>query len=219
MRVELICSDQKHPVQKYLHRLREELQRDGVECLIATRKEELAGGDMLFMVSCQEIIDGSILGQYKGCYVLHASDLPEGRGWSPHVWQIVEGRNALTVTLLEAAERVDTGGIVGKESIKLTGNELYYEIESMIYEAEVSLIRLGIDLYPDITSQPQASNHATYYRKRTPEDSRLDVHKSLADQFDLLRVANPERYPAFFEHRERRYRISLEVMEDLDEST
>jgi len=218
MRVELICSDHKHPVQKHLHHLQEELRREGIECLIVTKKEQLVGGELLFMVSCQEIINETVLGLYSGCYVLHASDLPEGRGWSPHVWQILEGRKDLTVTLLEAAEKVDTGGIVKKECIKLKGNELYNEIEDMLYEAEVRLIRLCIGLYPDIPSKPQADAHASYYRKRTPEDSRLNVHKSLAEQFDLLRIANPDRYPAFFEHLGRRYRICMEVMDDLDES-
>jgi len=153
MRVELICSDQEHPVQKYLHHLQGELKNNGIECLVVTRKELVVGGDLLFMVSCQEIINKPVLELYQGCYVLHASNLPEGRGWSPHVWQILEGRKDLTVTLLEAAEKVDTGGIVRKESIQLRGNELYDEIEDMLYKTEVSLIRLCIGLYPNITSE------------------------------------------------------------------
>jgi methionyl-tRNA formyltransferase len=49
----------------------------------------------------------------------------------------------------------------------------------------------------------------TYYRKRIPEDSRIDPCGSIAGQFDLLRVADPERYPAFFDFRGHRYEIRL----------
>jgi methionyl-tRNA formyltransferase len=51
----------------------------------------------------------------------------------------------------------------------------------------------------------------TYHRRRTPEDSRLDPHQSIASQFDLLRICDPDRYPAFFDFRGRRYRLRLEV--------
>jgi methionyl-tRNA formyltransferase len=50
---------------------------------------------------------------------------------------------------------------------------------------------------------------ATYYRKRTPADSALDPKKSLASQFESLRVADPERYPAFFDFRGHRYTINI----------
>jgi methionyl-tRNA formyltransferase len=34
----------------------------------------------------------------------------------------------------------------------------------------------------------------------------------LGEAFDLLRVADPERYPAFFEHRGRTYRIRIDPL-------
>ena len=43
--------------------------------------------------------------------VLHASDLPDGRGWSPHVWDVISGKSSLTLSLINAEDSVDTGHI------------------------------------------------------------------------------------------------------------
>jgi methionyl-tRNA formyltransferase len=36
----------------------------------------------------------------------------------------------------------------------------------------------------------------------------------LAEQFDLLRVVDSERFPAFFEYRGRRYKLKIEKDDD-----
>ena len=49
-----------------------------------------------------------------------------------------------------------------------------------------------------------------YYPKRTPQDSQIDPNKTLADQFDLIRVCDNQRFPAYFEYRGSKYKIVLE---------
>ena len=39
----------------------------------------------------------------------------------------------------------------------------------------------------------------TIYPKRTPKDSELDINKSIKEQFNLFRIVDNEKYPAFFE--------------------
>ena len=56
---------------------------------------------------------------------------------------------------------------------------------------------------------PQADIEATYYPKRTPDDSEVDPDKSLRDLFNQIRVCDPNRYPAFFELHGIRYTIEL----------
>ena len=67
----------------------------------------------------------------------------------------------------------------------------------------------AIDKFDEISPREQKNIDATYYRKRKPEDSRLDPTLPLAEQFDLLRVCDPERYPAFFEFRDCEYEIKI----------
>ena len=51
---------------------------------------------------------------------------------------------------------------------------------------------------------------ASHYPRRRPADSRLDPELSLAEQFNLLRVVDNERYPAFFQWRGRSYILNLQ---------
>jgi methionyl-tRNA formyltransferase len=64
--------------------------------------------------------------------------------------------------------------------------------------------------FEEIKPMPQAAEGATYYRKRALADSRIDPQRSIAEQFDLLRICDPERYPAFFELHGHRYRIRVD---------
>ena len=57
--------------------------------------------------------------------------------------------------------------------------------------------------------RPQVGN-PSYYRRRTPADSALDPNASLASQFDLLRVADYHRFPAYMDLRGHRYVITIE---------
>ena len=76
--------------------------------------------------------------------------------------------------------------------------------------ATFRLCRAFVEQYPQsaLCSRIQ-SGDPTYYPKRKPEDSRLDFYKPLSDQFNLLRVCDNERYPAFFEWKGSRYMIRI----------
>ena len=39
----------------------------------------------------------------------------------------------------------------------------------------------------------------SWYARRRAADSRLNIDKSVRDQFNLLRIVDNERYPAYFE--------------------
>ena len=49
----------------------------------------------------------------------------------------------------------------------------------------------------------------TYYKKRSPQDSQLDISKSIEEQFNLLRVVDNEKYPAFFVKDGVRYVVKI----------
>ena len=72
----------------------------------------------------------------------------------------------------------------------------------------------AVDNFGSVRPRLQSEEPPTYYRKRTPEDSRLDPDKSIAEQFDLLRVADEERYPAFMDYRGHRYKIVMTKVEN-----
>ena len=50
---------------------------------------------------------------------------------------------------------------------------------------------------------------STFYNKRTPKDSELDINKTIKEQFNLLRTVNNEKYPAFFEINGEKYILKI----------
>jgi len=91
----------------------------------------------------------------------------------------------------------------------LEGHELSDEINELLFKAEIELIEYAIDNYTDIKKRSQNDSQATYFKRRTPLDSRIHPEKNIASQFDLLRVVDNERYPAFFDFRGHRYYLKI----------
>ncbi len=214
MRISILCSDEWHPVYRFLLSWVEKNQATH-DIELVTGKQQLSGGDILFLVSCSEIIDKAIRSNYRTSLVVHASDLPRGRGWSPHIWQIVEGAEQITMSLLEAEDKVDSGRIWAKVPIVIPKDALWDEINTIVFEAELKLMDFAVENLSTI--QPSAQDTAvepTYYARRTPLDSRIDPSKSIAGQFDRIRVCDPGRYPAFFEFRGHKYKLTLEKIDD-----
>jgi methionyl-tRNA formyltransferase len=142
--------------------------------------------------------------------VLHASALPRGRGWSPHVWAILEGAHEIEVCLLAAEDPVDNGDVWLRQRFFLEGHELFPEINEKLFCTELSLMTQAVEQFDQIKPEAQQGDPGPLLRRRTPEDSQLDPLKTIAEQFDLLRVADPDRYPAFMDFRGKRYWIKIE---------
>lgn len=203
MKISVLCP--KHPIWS---RLLEWRNNSPHEVDLVHQKEDLTDGDILFLISCNEIIKSEYLDCFTHSLVIHASDLPNGRGWSPHIWQILKGRKEICVSLIDAREPVDSGDIWEQDILKLEGHELYDEINDLLFKIELSLMDYAVDNYKTIIPLVQRKG-GSHYSKRTPADSEIDIDKSIAEQFDLLRVSDPDRYPAFFKLHGFTYEISI----------
>ena len=49
----------------------------------------------------------------------------------------------------------------------------------------------------------------TNYRRRKPTDSKLNINKSLKEQFNLLRIVDNKKYPAYFEYKDQKYILKI----------
>jgi methionyl-tRNA formyltransferase len=216
MKISILCTDPKHPVVPRLTQWSSQTGLRGHEVALCHRRSELLPADILFLVSCAELIPGSVRSAYQAVLVLHASDLPLGRGWSPHIWSILQGVSEITVSLLEAEDPVDTGRIWFKKKFQLEGHELLEEINKKLFDMELELMSQAVDEFQTVTPQAQSEDGVSYFRRRTPDDSRIDPHRTIADQFELMRVADPARYPNFFEFRGEKYFLTIRKADHVD---
>lgn len=214
MKITILCSDPEHPVNGYLERWMSKQEKAHAVELIRSRSD-LTDGDFLFLISCSEIVRPEHRSGYRNALVLHASDLPRGRGWSPHVWEIVNGAKIITLCLLEADDPVDTGRIWFKRKILIEPTALWHDVNHSLFEAEIELMTEAVECADKI--QPQAQSEViepSYYRRRGASDSLVNPERSIADQFNLLRMCDPERYPAWFEMHGQKYKVILEKLDD-----
>ena len=101
-----------------------------------------------------------------------------------------------------------------KIHIFMSPTVLWDEINYLLFMAELDLMNYALESYGNVESQVQSAVEATYFRLRTQEDTRIDVDKIIAAQFDLISVCNPVRLPAFFEYRGQQYPFRLEKLND-----
>ena len=214
MKISFLCNDLSHPVNDYLYIwIKKNNSKHEIE--LVRQKKYLSGGDILFLISCTEIINSQDRMAYISCLVIHASDLPKGRGWSPHIWRVIEGKEELTLTLLEASNKVDSGKIWKKLNFQVPKHALWNEINAQLFEKELELIDFAISNFHSVLPKPQDPNiKPTYYTKRTPADSIIDPQKSIESQFDKIRVCDPNRFPAYIELYGERYKLILEKVND-----
>ena len=156
--------------------------------------KEVVKGDVLCLLSCEKIFKKLNYNDYN--LVVHESDLPHGKGWSPLTWQILEGKSKIPITLFEASETIDSGRIYLQDVIELNGSELLSEIKKKQGLKTIDLILKFFNSFP--MEGKKQKGKETFYKRRTQKGSELDIHKTITEQFDLLRISDNERYPAYF---------------------
>jgi methionyl-tRNA formyltransferase len=214
MRISFLCTDDQHPVNPHLRQwaIANNLSH---KIEIVRNKNLLSGGDLLFLISCSEVVNLEDRMKYSKSLVLHASDLPKGRGWSPHIWELIDGVEYITLTLLEAEDKVDSGKVWKKIKIPVAKNLLWDEINELLFNAELALVDFAIEHNGSVVPYEQInSTEATYYPQRTKLDSLIDPDQSIASQFNKIRVCDPERFPAYFNLHGKKYKLILEKIDE-----
>jgi len=170
--------------------------------------------DIVFILSYHKIIPVEQLKKNKHNIVIHASALPQGKGWAPMFWQILEGKNNIPFTMFEVSEGVDDGDIYLQQTLQLTGYELHDELREKQADFIINMCIYFIENYDNYKIPYKQVGQESYYTKRGPKDSKLNIDKSLKEQFNLLRIVSNDDYPAFFEINGHKYIIKIEKAEN-----
>jgi len=166
--------------------------------------------DVVFILSYHKIIEKKYLQKNKHNIVIHASALPQGKGWAPMFWQILEEKNSIPFSMFEVDEGVDSGAIYMQKDLLLTGYELNDELRAKQASHTIDMCLEFINNYEQYKTPQKQQGDETFCKKRTAKDSELDISKSIKEQFNLLRIVDNENYPAFFYKDNKKYILRIE---------
>lgn len=163
--------------------------------------------DYVFVLGYTKILPKIFIERNKLVIVIHESNLPKGKGFSPLQWQILQNKNIIKVNLIKLEPKVDSGDIILTGNLKLNGSELYDEIREKQSEATFQLIEKFLN--KKIIQYKKQKDKETFFRKRNADDSKLDINQSLKKSFNLLRICNNEEWPAFFYYKNHKYILKI----------
>ncbi|WP_431877576.1 methionyl-tRNA formyltransferase [Amycolatopsis sacchari] len=144
-----------------------------------------------------------------GTLNVHDSLLPAYAGFSPLIWALINGEQEVGVTGHLMDEELDAGDIVVQRSVPVgprdTSVDLFHKTVDLIEPVVTEALGLIASGRTDFT--PQDRSKATFFHKRSIEDSRIDWNWP-AEHIDRLVRAQVDPYPnAFTYHRGQRLRI------------
>lgn len=207
LKIQVLVDNPDSWIIQFADELISKIKTIGHHATFVSSHKEVTKGDILFLLGCVKIFKKLELNKHN--IVVHESDLPKGKGWSPLTWQILEGKNEIPITLFEAVEDIDAGPYYLKDKIVFEGHELIDELREKQGSKTVEMCLRFINEYDKIEPFKQEGK-STFYKKRTPSDSEIDLNKSIKDQFNLLRVVDNEKYPAFFYKNGYKYYLKIE---------
>jgi len=166
------------------HRLR---SADGVAAVQALRP------GLIVLVDYGQIVPGALLELPFGALNLHPSLLPRHRGASPIPAAIIAGDERTGVTLMQMDQGLDTGPIVDRIAVELTGTETAPALEETLEQLGADLLERSIGpwIRGELTATPQPQDGATLTRPLRREDGRLDPARSTRELERQVRAYKP----------------------------
>lgn len=161
-------------------------------------KVKALGADLMITCAYGQLLPRAILEAFpQGVYNLHASLLPKFRGASPIQSAILAGEEYTGVTVMKTELEMDTGAILLVKRIPIDGEtcgELSQKLSSLSAEAAVEAVNLLKSGQNQLLLQDEAA--ATYCKKITKEQARVDFNRPAKDVVNLINAMSPS--PAAF---------------------
>lgn len=213
MKVKIVIDNQDSWMNDYLGELKKSIVNEGYTFVFSNDYEDNVKVDFTFFLSCHKKIKEDYLELSDENFVIHESDLPKGRGWSPLTYQIIEGKNNIKISLIKVSNHFDSGDICLQLAMKFDGYELVEELRQIQFSYSLNLVLQYLKNHNNIVCRKQTGD-PSYYKKRLQSDSELDISKTIEEQFNLLRTVDNDRYPAFFYIDGNKYLIKIFKADD-----
>lgn len=133
--------------------------------------------ELIAVAAYGQILPASILELPRhGCINVHTSLLPKYRGAAPIQWAILQGETHTGVTIMKMDASLDTGDILTQETVPIREADNAQTLHDQLAQTGASLLVRTIPEYTSgrITPKPQPNEGASYARKISKEDGRLN---------------------------------------------
>ena len=170
--------------------------------------KKIKNQNIVFFINLLKILPLKFLKQNSLNLVVHSSKLPKDKGFSPLFNQILRGKKTFYISLIEAVEKVDSGDIMLQNKFKISNSLLNNEIKNEEKKQFLRIIKNFLSIYPNFKRKKQIGL-GSFNKKRNFFSNKININKTLKSQFNLLRISHNEKYPAFFEHNKRLYKIKI----------
>ena len=146
----------------------------------------------------------------RGTLNVHDSLLPGYAGFSPLIWALINGEPEVGVTAHMMDETLDAGPVVVQKAVPVgprdTTTDLFHKTLDLI--EPILLESLAAIAGGQTEFTPQDRSRASFFHKRSDEDSRIDWTWSAADLDRLVRALSDPYPSAYCYYKGERLRIT-----------
>lgn len=150
--------------------------------------------DVIVVAAYGQILPESILNIPKyGCINIHASLLPKYRGAAPIERAIIDGEVMTGVTTMYMEKGLDTGDMIEKAEVPITGEDTGATLHDKLAEAGAALILTTLAKLEagTVTRTKQDDAQSCYAAMLTKELGRMDFTRPAVELERLIRGLNP----------------------------
>src|SRR3989344_2945448 len=157
-----------------------------------------------------KIIPKKVLDHFpKGILNIHPSLLPRYRGPSPIKTAILNGDAETGVTIMKLSEGMDEGPIISQNVYRVARNARHIELRNALAQLGSELLIKSIPDYlsGELIPRPQDSAQATYTKRFTKDDGRVDLQSDSSQAIYNKFRAFDDWPGVWFLHKGKRVKI------------
>lgn len=141
--------------------------------------------------------------------VIHSSNLPIDKGWSPIYYSIKNNKSYYVMTCILASEDVDLGNIIIRASFKILPQYTAEFLRKVDNEISFMIIKKILKKWPyGKFNTSKQKGKGNYRSRRFPKDNEIKTNKTLNSILPHLRAVESTN-PAFFYHKGIKFLIKV----------
>ena len=148
--------------------------------------------DIMVVVAYGLILPKAVLDMPKlGCINVHGSLLPKWRGAAPIQRSIWAGDSESGVTIMQMDEGLDTGAMLSKHTVPIESSETSASLYEKLADTGPEALIFTLDNLNDLTPETQIDELASYAKKLSKDEAKIDWQLDAAQIERNVRAFNP----------------------------